>query len=178
MAVMQAANTDVAATLLQAAAQSAPAALAPAPPPGISGQESTPVERQLFIGTAGSGSQQGRDVEAAQSQLDLNTLMATVKQLATTVAEMKEAINKQTQPKETRTPLLQAAADGAFVEPVLPKPVAPPGNDDDDDDDLAGIHFKDVGRPAKYNGKPEQWRNWNLKFKGFLVRRDQRWGDP
>ena len=43
----------------------------------------------------------------------------------------------------------------------------------DDPDKLAQINFKDVEKPAKYNGVG--WPLWRSNFSTFLERRDRRW---
>ena len=77
-----------------------------------------------------------------------------------------------------RVPLLEAARNGTLHPPraAAPGPSLPQWQQaTHDSEDLAEIHHKDVAKPVKYTGNVSTWKVWNIKFKGFLMRRDRRW---
>ena len=136
------------------------------------------------------GTQQAQEQQAtleanlAQAAAQVS-LQDTIAMLTTTIASLNERLkgledeNKHLQllirentkkPADTRAPFL----------PQQPSHVAPASSAyprRSQFDDLADIDRKDVEKPPKYGGNLAQWRLWFTKFRGFLARRDARWGD-
>ena len=144
------------------------------------------------------------DVEARQDpevsfrqqvKLEIDMLSASMSSTAETLAKiqqenlatrdlLQQLLNKaddnlleQTSPQKADGNLLaQTPPQRTATDPWQQKTDPWQHRDDEEEKKLAEIDRKDVERPGKFGGDASKWRQWFMKFKGFLARRDPRWG--
>ena len=63
-----------------------------------------------------------------------------------------------------------------FVDQRAPQvPIKTPEPDPDEIVAPKPINHKDIEKPFKYDGSPDQWLKWSRSFKKFIRRNDERW---
>ena len=146
-----------------------------------------------FVQVSPPTAQGARQAQVQQATLEANfaqaaaqvSLQDTIAALTTTIASLNERLKSMEDENKHLQTLIrentkQADTRAPFLPPQQPSPAAAARTAyprRSQHDDLADIDRKDVEKPPKYGGNLAQWRLWFTKFRGFLARRDPRWGD-